>query len=195
MGKTYLGARRKRTNSPVENRKRAVEYRHQRYAKAVLPEIEDTEIREPAEIIAETVAETAAETAAEAAAETAAREAVYEADETPAETAVPAEEKAGGFIQKITAFFMGLFGIRKAVDAIDAAAEETYTSEEPAEEPAVEERVSDLTETVSDEAEAGETAEETEAADTADTEPAAEEAVEAHADDEETETIGEWPAM
>ena len=32
MNRNYIGARRKRTNTPVLNRQRAVEYRHRPYA-------------------------------------------------------------------------------------------------------------------------------------------------------------------
>ncbi len=182
MGKTYLGARRKRTNTPAENRKRAVEYRHQRYAVKPVSEIAAEALPETAEIIAETAAETLSETAAET--ETAA---VSEAEST--ETAVPestaepgmedeiarvitsVKESTGRFFKKASAFFAGVFGIQKTVDAIDAAAEETYsTEEEPAEK-------------------AAETVEET-ADQTAVTES---EAAAAETEDEDIpETVGEW---
>ena len=60
MGKTYLGARRKRTNTPAENRKRAVEYRHERYA--AKPAVFTASVPEPEEtLIEEIIPETAEE--------------------------------------------------------------------------------------------------------------------------------------
>ena len=71
MGKTYLGAGRKRTNTPAENRKKAVEYRHEKYAgkvtvftasesepkEAVIKEIVPEEMTEEILLSEETTAE------------------------------------------------------------------------------------------------------------------------------------------
>ena len=117
MGKTYLGARRKRTNSPVENRKRAVEFRHERYARktaeAVLPVVEET----AAEPAVETVIETAAEKF---------EETVVHAKEEIAKTGFD----GSGFLKKVTGFFAGLFGVHTAAEAVKETAGETAAEEE-----------------------------------------------------------------
>ena len=125
MSKTYLGAKRKRTNTPAENRKRTVEYRHLRYAKKpvfldeeetviVLPEAPEANVSDEAE---ETVV------------------VLPETEETaPVEPAVMVSEpvkentEKGGFFARVTAFFAGLFGALKSEE--DAVADETVRAAE-----------------------------------------------------------------
>ena len=191
MSKTYLGAKRKRTNTPAENRKRTVEYRHLRYAKKpvfldeeetviVLPEAPEANVSVEAE---ETVV------------------VLPETEETaPVKPAVMVSEpvkentEKGGFFARVTAFFAGLFGALKSEE--DAVVDETVRAAELLEVPAdSDEPVSEkesapeepAEETAESETETEAAAEETESSEETDVTETPEEA-------EDTEERSEEPA-
>ena len=191
MSKTYLGAKRKRTNTPAENRKRTVEYRHLRYAKKpvfldeeetviVLPEAPEANVSDEAE---ETVV------------------VLPETEETaPVKPAVMVSEpvkentEKGGFFARVTAFFAGLFGALKSEE--DAVVDETVRAAELLEVPAdSDEPVSEkesapeepAEETAESETETEAAAEETESSEETDVTETPEEA-------EDTEERSEEPA-
>lgn len=109
MSKKYIGAKRKRTNTPALNRKRAVEYRHRPYA----VKIKNTEILQEEPLI---VAEEAIE------AEVIAEETAEEITEQPVKTEEPvsapvaeaaAAAGAAGVFGKLSGMFKGLFSRKK----------------------------------------------------------------------------------
>lgn len=200
MSKNYIGAKWKRTNTPVLNRQRAVSYRHRPYKAfrpTVLNEItaeesgitaEDILLTEETSEAEEFVEEVKAEAAEESTEETA-EEKVQEAEETAsaAETAAEAAAAAAsvGFMAKATSFFRNLFKGKKAEEAVTEAAETIPAEEEI---PAVaEEAAEETAEEIQEPAE--------EAVQEAVTEESAEEVQETVSEAEETaETEGEEPA-
>ena len=119
MNKSSYGAQRKRTNTPVMNRKRAVESRHFRTPvntrKSIVKKIEAP----VSEVAEETVVQIAEE------AETEVQEQIFFSADTEGNTAEPAAETAEGnqdFLSKITSAFKGLFRKnRKQEPAVTAA--------------------------------------------------------------------------
>ncbi len=200
MSKNYIGAKWKRTNTPVLNRQRAVSYRHRPYKAfrpTVLNEItaeesgitaEDTLLTEETSEAEEFVEEVKAE-AAEESTEEITEEKVQDAEETAsaAETAAEAAAAAAsvGFMAKATSFFRNLFKGKKAEEAVTEAAETIPAEEEI---PAVaEEAAEETAEEIQEPAE--------EAVQKAVTEESAEEVQETVSEAEETaETEGEEPA-
>ena len=187
MSKTYLGAKRKRTNTPAENRKRTVEYRHLRYAKTpavrdeeetviVLPEFPRADVADEAEEAVVVLPET--------------EEPVGEKPVVTVSEPVKESTEKGGFFAKITAFFAGLFGTKLLtdtdVDDENVRAAELLEVPSDSEEPEAEEVLSKTAEEPAAEADTAVPAE------TAETEPEAEEASEAAetetTEDTETET-------
>ena len=197
MSKNYIGAKWKRTNTPVLNRQRAVSYRHRPYKAfrpTVLNEItaeesgitaEDIllteETSEAEEFVEEVKAEAAEESTEEITEETA--EETASAAETAAEAAAAAASV--GFMAKATSFFRNLFKGKKAEEAVTEAAETIPAEEEI---PAVaEEAAEETAEEIQEPAE--------EAVQEAVTEESAEEVQETVSEAEETaETEGEEPA-
>lgn len=187
MSKTYLGAKRKRTNTPAENRKRTVEYRHLRYAKT--PAVRDEE--ETVIVLSEFPRADVADEAEEAVVvlpET--EEPVGEKPVVTVSEPVKESTEKGGFFAKITAFFAGLFGTKLLtdtdVDDENVRAAELLEVPSDSEEPEAEEVLSKTAEEPAAEADTAVPAE------TAETEPEAEEASEAAetetTEDTETET-------
>ncbi len=190
MSKTYLGAKRKRTNTPAENRKRTVEYRHLRYAKT--PAVRDEE--ETVIVLSEFPRADVADEAEEAVVvlpET--EEPVGEKPVVTVSEPVKESTEKGGFFAKITAFFAGLFGTKLLtdtdVDDENVRAAELLEVPSDSEEPEAEEVLSKTAEEPAAEADTAVPAE------TAETEPEAEEASEAAetetTEDTETETSEE----
>ena len=190
MSKTYLGAKRKRTNTPAENRKRTVEYRHLRYAKT--PAVRDEE--ETVIVLSEFPRADVADEAEEAVVvlpET--EEPVGEKPVVTVSEPVKESTEKGGFFAKITAFFAGLFGTKLLtdtdVDDENVRAAELLEVPSDSEEPEAEEVLSKTAEEPAAEADTAVPAE------TAETEPEAEEASEASetetTEDTETETSEE----
>lgn len=190
MSKTYLGAKRKRTNTPAENRKRTVEYRHLRYAKTpavrdeeetviVVPEFPQADVADEAEEAVVVLPET--------------EEPVGEKPVVTVSEPVKESTEKGGFFAKITAFFAGLFGTKLLtdtdVDDENVRAAELLEVPSDSEEPEAEEVLSKTAEEPAAEADTAVPAE------TAETEPEAEEASEAAetetTEDTETETSEE----
>ncbi len=190
MSKTYLGAKRKRTNTPAENRKRTVEYRHLRYAKTpavrdeeetviVLPEFPRADVADEAEEAVVVLPET--------------EEPVGGKPVVTVSEPVKESTEKGGFFAKITAFFAGLFGTKLLtdtdVDDENVRAAELLEVPSDSEEPEAEEVLSKTAEEPAAEADTAVPAE------TAETEPEAEEASEAAetetTEDTETETSEE----
>ena len=92
MSRNYIGAKRKRTNTPAQNRKRAVEYRHRPYATL---KIEREPVSEPELILNEAEEAEEPEVIQETANEPEQPEAASESEETAAEeTAEPALTQA-----------------------------------------------------------------------------------------------------
>ena len=187
MSKTYLGAKRKRTNTPAENRKRTVEYRHLRYAKT--PAVRDEE--ETVIVLSEFPRADVVDEAEEAVVvlpET--EEPVGEKPVVTVSEPVKESTEKGGFFAKITAFFAGLFGTKLLtdtdVDDENVRAAELLEVPSDSEEPEAEEVLSKTAEEPAAEADTAVPAE------TAETEPEAEEASEAAetetTEDTETET-------
>ncbi|MDO5108803.1 MAG: hypothetical protein Q4D59_02615 [Erysipelotrichaceae bacterium] len=109
MSKNYIGAKRKRTNTPAAARKRAVEYRHRPYIvkKAAVKAAEEvTELKDL--ILAEEAEPEIPVTVEEAAEEPAA--------EKQADTTVPSDSgaAAGGFFARAMKSIKGLFSRKEA---------------------------------------------------------------------------------
>ena len=115
MNKSSYGAKRKRTNTPVMNRKRAVESRHFRAPvnkrKSAVRKIE-TPVSEVAE---ETIVQIAEE------AETESKDQIFFSADTEEKTAEPAAEGSQDILSKITSVFRGLFKKNRKQDAAEAA--------------------------------------------------------------------------
>ena len=117
MSRNYIGAKRKRTNTPAQNRKRAVEYRHRPYAtlkiepepviepELILNDAEEPEVPEvPEEVIEEPEQPEVISQNEETAAEEPEKLTVAEAAETAA---------AVGFFAKLGSSFRNLFSRKK----------------------------------------------------------------------------------
>ena len=198
MNRNYIGARRKRTNTPVLNRQRAVEYRHRPYApvKSEKPELsaEPAVIEEVNEIIdtaaEETVTETAEpETVAKAVQETATDEPAVNA---PQVNAVQSAQTVG-FFGKLASAFKGLFSKNKET-AVETGDDKRIVSDlktwmnspiDPDEEPA---------EIAGEEVSAIDTAEETAVAETEEATDTEETSVVSEETAAPEETIAEEPA-